>query len=458
VAIDGAKAGRRVKRARRIAAAAVLVTVGAFGVQLLATGGRIDEQVFPVVPTPSEPTLGLEPTPSPTSPTTSPKISAPTTAPEPTAPTARRHPRSPSGTAPSEAPRSQTGTGIQPLIRDGAPAPSNGPDGPPAVVAAAETELFPDISGDEADDSAVFRNAGRPERSLVLADNKAESGGVAVYNMSGKLIHYERGGKIGNIDLRSGIPMGNGRITLVGANDRSNDTMRFWSLDPARGRLTSLDARPLKTVSPNYGFCLGRSADGARTYAFVSGEQSGTFEQYELRLGTASIDAVKVRTLNVGSLSEGCVVDDVRGALYIAEEDVGIWRYSLAPTAGSARISIDSVGGGNLAADVEGLAAARGADGRGVLVASSQGNSTYSVYDLDGRHAFRGSFRVRNGPTVDGTSATDGLALGSGSFGPTYPDGLLVVHDADNSSPSGGSERGSNLKFARFDQVFALAR
>ena len=162
------------------------------------------------------------------------------------------------------------------------------------------------------------------------------------------------------------------------------------------------------------------------------------FEQYELRMTSGKVDAVKVRTLDVGSLSEACVVDDARGALYVAEEDVALWRYDLDPSTGAKRTAVDTVGAGRLTADIEGLSLARGPGGAGVLVVSSQGDSTYSVYDLDGRHAFRGTFAVERRSPVDGASDTDGLAIGSGSFGPAFPNGLLVVHDASN---DGGRRR-----------------
>jgi 3-phytase len=158
----------------------------------------------------------------------------------------------------------------------------------------------------------------------------------------------------------------------------------------------------------------------------------------------------------VGSQAEGCVVDDVTGALYVAEEDVGIWRYDVDPGGGSGRTSVDEVGAGRLHADVEGISLARGEEGRGALVASSQGDSTFAVYDLGRSNTFLGSFRVHRTGQVDGVSETDGLAVAAGDFGPRFPNGLLVVHDGENHGQEDEDEPVSNLKLIRFDQVMAL--
>lgn len=328
------------------------------------------------------------------------------------------------------------------------------------VSATAETVTFPGATGDVADDVAIWRNAAQPERSLVVADDKSDNGGVAVHRLDGSLAHYERTGKIGNIDLRT-VGLDGRSVILVGANDRSNDTLRFWALNPDQGTLAPLEARALGTLPSNYGFCLGHDASYSHTYAFTSSE-TGTMEQYELWVNSGRVDATKVRTFEVGSLVEGCVVDDTSGSLYVGEEDVGIWRYDVDPASGSRRTEIDRVGSGHLTADVEGLSAVRGPDGRGVLIASSQGDSTFAVYGLDGDRRHVGSFRVNgdNGTggngNVDGVSETDGLAAAAGDFGPAYPRGLLVVHDAVNQKPDGGEEPSSNLKFARLDQVIAF--
>jgi 3-phytase len=75
-----------------------------------------------------------------------------------------------------------------------------------------------------------------------------------------------------------------------------------------------------------------------------------------------------VRDFRLGSEGEGCEVDDATGALYVSEDDVGIWRYDLTAPTGLVppRVRFASVGS-YLSPDIEGLALAGG-----VLYASSQ--------------------------------------------------------------------------------------
>src|SRR3546814_14991855 len=69
-----------------------------------------------------------------------------------------------------------------------------------------------------------------------------------------------------------------------------------------------------------------------------------------------------------------------------------------------------------------------GVDG-GYLVASSQGDNAYAVWQLADED-YVGRFRIDAG-AVDGTQETDGIELAVGDFGATYPRGLLVPQDGD---------------------------
>lgn len=86
------------------------------------------------------------------------------------------------------------------------------------------------------------------------------------------------------------------------------------------------------------------------------------------------------------------------------------------------------------------------------LVASSQGNHAYVVYDRAPPHAYRGTFRVGDAGAVDGVQDTDGLDVVSAPLGPRYPMGLLVVQDGVNLAP-GGAEANQNFKLVSWREV-----
>ena len=319
-----------------------------------------------------------------------------------------------------------------------------------------ETEAFPSggsfDGGDVADDSAIWANPTDPAASAVIADNKdPTTGGIAVYDMAGRLLQFRQDGQIGNVDLRQDVALGGRRVVLVGANNRTTNTLGFWTLDPATRQLTPVQARAITTLAPNYGFCLYRSPHSGKVYAFVTQAGGGHLEQYELFDAGGRVDATKVRALDIGSQSEGCVADDQLGQLYVGEEDVGIWKYDAEPSGASTRSQVDRVGSGHLVADVEGLTLAYGANESGYLLASSQGDSTIAVYARTGDNAFVTRFSIAGSGTIDAVSDTDGIDVTSAGVGPGFDHGLLVAHDAANSDADT-----SNLKYIPLDQILNL--
>ncbi len=234
------------------------------------------------------------------------------------------------------------------------------------------------------------------------------------------------------------------------------------SLDPDSGALTPLLDAP---ISPDfeedpYGLCLYRSAASGALYVFAN-DQGGAVEQWRLDPGDTGLTGTRVRSWAVGSQTEGCVADDANGWLFIGEEGVGIWRYRAEPGLSTAeRVAVDRVGlgepgGGRLTAHVEGLSIYAPPDGGpddGFLVASSQGNHAYVVYDRAPPHAYRGTFRVGDIGAVDGVEDTDGLDVVSAPLGPRYPMGLLVVQDGVNLAPD-GAEANQNFKLVSWQDV-----
>ena len=328
------------------------------------------------------------------------------------------------------------------ILDSGEPGPQ--PPDTHTVRAAAETVPVDDPC-DAADDPAIWVNEADPEASLIVASNKIR--GLLVHTLDGRIVSRLDSGRINNVDLRAGIGVGAEETIVVAGTNRTTKTLDILALDPASGQLSPL-GDPIEPgfEGDPYGICLYRSASSGRLYVFANG-QGGAVGQWRLDDdGRGGLTGVHVRAWALESQPEGCVADDANGWLFIGQEDTGIWRFDAEPTASAEQpTAVDTTGlgepgGGRLSADVEGLAlyAPPGGSNRdGFLVASSQGNHTYVVYDRAPPHAYRGTFRIGGAGSIDGAEGTDGIDLVAAPVGPDYPAGLLVAQDGYNVDPDG---------------------
>lgn len=112
-----------------------------------------------------------------------------------------------------------------------------------------------------------------------------------------------------------------------------------------------------------------------------------------------------------------------------------------------------------LVPDVEGLTIYYGEDDNGYLVASSQGNNTFAIYDRADSNSYLGSFAVEDVEESDGVDVTN-VPLGE-----DYPAGLLAVQDGSNEpavvfdDPEDGEIQNFNTNFkyvslADFEDTF----
>jgi 3-phytase len=300
------------------------------------------------------------------------------------------------------------------------------------VVPAAETDPVPH-EGDAADDPAIWVHPNDPALSTVIGTDK--QGGLAVYDLVGRQIQYLPEGRLNNVDIRTGFPLGQQPVALVTASNRSDNTLAIYRVNPATRKLESVAARPITTIDKAYGSCMYRSPITGKFYYFVTSENGG-FEQWELfDNGASKVDAALVRSIDIGSRSEGCVADDQFGYVYIGAEAVGIWKYGAEPSAGSDRTSVDTTGaGGHLTEDVEGLTIYDAGNGSGYLVVSSQGSDTFVIYRRENSNAYVATFAIVAGNGVDAVSETDGIDVTSANLGPAFPRGMFVAQDNKNDS------------------------
>lgn len=326
-------------------------------------------------------------------------------------------------------------------LKLGATTPADPRNPPPATVkiAVPTVETRPvDDYGDAADDIAIWVHPRDPARSLIIGAQKKR--GIEVYDLAGRRVQLLPDGRMNNVDLRQDVNLGAGRLDIVAASDRTNQRLALYAVDPVTGRLRDIAAAPVPAgMRDPYGLCMFVSPRDGAVYVFINNSDRGEFRQWRLTDEGGRVAATVVREFIVGSQAEGCVADDATGALYVAEEDVGLWRYPAEPDGGDARRLIDGTGeGGRLTADVEGLAIFHGVGDTGYLVLSNQGADSYALYRREGDNEFLGMFQVgaNDALGIDGASETDGLEVTSRPLGPAFPHGLLVVQDGRNITPS----------------------
>ncbi len=309
----------------------------------------------------------------------------------------------------------------------------------PVVPAVAESEPV-DSSADAADDPAIWRNRRALANSLVIGTDK--QAGIHVHDLSGKRLSFTPAARLNNVDLREIA----GRV-IVAASDRADEAtahVALFTLDTATAKLVPMGRYP---VGPGeaYGMCLWTRARDKALFGFVV-LKDGRIDQFSIDLRPGAAPIVRtVRSMKLGTQSEGCVVDDRTGLLYVAEEDVGLWRFDADPGAPVTATAIAKVDGTTLVADAEGLAIVPAGRSGGYLIASSQGDNAYTLYRLPGV-TYAGRFRIGGG-AIDGTSDTDGIEVMKGDFGPGLRGGLMVAQDGDNAPAT------QNFKFVSWDAV-----
>jgi 3-phytase len=333
----------------------------------------------------------------------------------------------------------------------GSPQPLTVPVAPTFPIVHPTIETDPVASGaDAADDPAIWANAANPAGSWVIGTDK--QGGLHVYDMQGKSRYFAADGKMNNVDLRAGYRLAGRDIILVTASDRTNKAIAIYSLDTANGQLSNIaDGVQPTGLSDPYGQCMYRGKNG-RTYVFIS-DPDGLVRQWELVPTRAGkVRARQVRDIRFGSQTEGCVADDASGTLYVAEEDVGLWRVTAEPVRNATPVSVDKVASNSrVKDDMEGVGLYDLGGGRGYLIVSSQGNNSYAVYRREGDNAYLGSFSVMADPGkgIDGISETDGLDVSSANLGPGFEQGAMVAQDGRNMLPV----QNQNFKFVPWSTI-----
>jgi 3-phytase len=318
------------------------------------------------------------------------------------------------------------------------------------VTAGMQTDPVRDTA-DAADDPAIWIHPENQEKSLLIGTNKKR--GLAVYDLQGREVFFAPLGKVNNVDVRYHFPLNGEKIDIVAASNRTNNTLSIMRIMGESGELQNIAAEEIVSgVDEVYGFCLYHNKTEGSYYAIVN-SKSGMVEQWLLEATDAGmVGASLVRSFEVGGQTEGCVADDESGFLYIGEEEHGIWKYFADPGKGNDRTLVDDMSNHNLEADIEGLTIYYAEGGKGYLIASSQGNNSFAVYERSGENNYLGSFVIK-GVTggIDGTEDTDGIDVINMAMGAGFPNGFFIAQDGSNEE--GGVIISQNFKLVAWEKI-----
>lgn len=311
------------------------------------------------------------------------------------------------------------------------------------VPSAVETKAVATTRADAADDPEIWVDSRDPSRGLIFGTDK--QAGLYVYGFDGSVKAFLSEGRLNNVDLRAGFPTPSGDRVLVAASDRGRMGAALYLLDPDTLETKPWGVAKLDLAEP-YGLCMGRLAEA---FVVIVNGTDGQVRQITVSAAAdGTVVATEQRRFGLASQTEGCVVDDVAGKLYIGEEAKGVWRYDLDPASTAQGVLIAAAPSDALKPDVEGLTLIRDG-GKTFLIASSQGDSAFAVWRIDGdTSVFVGRFSPVAGGGIDPVTGTDGVAALGGPVGP-FPEGLVVMQDDVDSE-------GETTSSARMTQNFKL--
>jgi 3-phytase len=276
------------------------------------------------------------------------------------------------------------------------------------------------------DDMCIWVHPTDPALSTIIAADKSANM-LFVYDLEGRTLQSIADGfRPGNIDIRYHFPLSGEKVAIVAFNDRMENRIIIYKVDPVTRRLERVDDGAIKTTN-NYGFCLYRSPSDGKYHGFVT-TKNGKIQQFEFFENGGKISGKIVRTWAFGSQTEGCVCDDETGQAYFGEEGEGIWKIGAEPgDATSPKLIAKVKDGSGLVEDVEGLTIYYAANGEGYLIASSQGADSFVLYERKPPHRPAGEFEVA------GVSSTDGIDVVNMPLNENFSQGIFTYHNGKKS-------------------------
>ncbi len=299
----------------------------------------------------------------------------------------------------------------------------------PAVNFTSETAPV-NSTGDAADDPAIWINEENPINSLIFGTDKRR--GIHVYDLNGSELGFSALGATNNVDVRV-----LNKTLYIATSNRTSSVIDLWAIPELEAyKYFSTTDDPFNSFSKHtsidagmnvYGICLGVYKNNL--VALLT-EEEGIRNQFwdltnQMLINTINIIADESNPPENGNEAEGCVFDDDNETFFVSREgNDGILKAF--NTADQSFIKVIDNRAGNIIGDPEGVAIYKSNVSEGFIIVSSQGDSTFNVYDRQYPYDFQFKFSVTD------VADTDGLDIVNFSIGELYPDGIMVVQDGFN--------------------------
>jgi 3-phytase len=282
------------------------------------------------------------------------------------------------------------------------------------------------------DDMCVWVHPNDNAQSTVIASDKTANK-IFVYDLDGNLLQtISLPWAPGNIDIRYNFLLSGIKTDIVAVNNRTTNTIQFYKVNASTRNLISAGSINISGVfdDEDYGLSLYKSPFTGKYSVFVV-DYKGTIAQWLLFDDAGVVAAVGgtfIRRWETGAnatndIAEGMVCDDELGKLYVSRENYEVAVYSAEPDSATAKQThFASVGTDGVAADIEGITIYYAANGNGYIIFSSQGNSTFKVYDRKPPHNYVKTF------TVTGVGSTDGVDVCNLNLNSTFSEGIFLCH------------------------------
>ncbi len=318
--------------------------------------------------------------------------------------------------------------------------------------------------GDAADDPAIWLNSLYPEKSLIFGTDKRS--GIYIYDLGADIVSYNEIGNINNVDIRTVKIFDNyskkhDSQTFIFGSNRTNNSLSVWfyndvkinrALEKNNFRLSKNPHISKKANMVVYGVCAGIDREHG-LIAFLTEDEGSRVQMW--KYNGSNFEIIKTFNNQNAIQSEGCVYDDENRTLFISEEqDRGILRaYVLNKELNFLDPVVIDTRDGNIFGDPEGITIYKTTKNEGYLILSSQGDSTFNIYNRKYPYEYFGSFKISHNQKIDGVSDTDGIDALNYNLNKDYPEGLLVVQDGTNDGEI--NVENQNFKYISFTEIIS---